>query len=158
MADPIRERIIKQIKLDLEGIMVANSFEQDVQKVHRNNEAVIQMDERPALSIVDRGDVKKRHIRLAYENTMQLEILAFTLEHDDTERFEELSRLHADVEKVVAANERWNDGSVNLAHRTFMTALTVSQSETGQPYGTTLTTLTVMYRVQELDPYALRSI
>ena len=158
MADPIRERILQQIESDLLTITTVNGFEQTIEKVHRDNEAVIQMDERPALSIVDRGDIKRRHIRLGYENTMQLEILAFTLEHEDDERVMEISRLHADVEKIVAANERWNDGSINLANRTFMTGLTTSQGETTQPYATALTVLTILYRVQELDPYAVRDV
>lgn len=158
MADPIRERILKVVQFELEQITTANGFEQDVRRVHRNKESVLQQDQRPALSIIDRGDLKRRHIRLAYENTMQLEILAFTLQHTDDKRLEELARLHADVEKVVATHEKWNDGGEDLAHRTFVSTLTESQQEVTQPYGTTLTILTILYRVQEKNPYALRSI
>lgn len=148
MAETIREQIIIAVKTELETI-ASPTFESDVGQVYRGHESPIQVDEVTSVVLLDRGEVKKRHLRGAYENRMTLELRGTHKEQDDLKRVARLNALAGDCEKVVVADETHG----GLAKKTNLLLHGISVGEPEDPLGSVLATIEIMYRVERADPF-----
>lgn len=151
MATPVRERIIALVCTKLALITTANGYSYSIKKVLRDGEILLNTDEVPCLKVVDRGDSQKRHVKHAYENTLNLEIQAYVREHDKTVREAMLAGILADVQKVMSADDYWG----GLVARTKLMVNSYSTSEASEPDGSTLLNVQLTYRVERNDPYTL---
>lgn len=114
MAKDLADRILDLIETKLAAITVAGGYQVTVAGVHRPPLAHHDIPATPAISVRRLPPKASRwHIRGAEEFQLQVQLILVA----DTD--EVLSQLMSDVRKVIAANLRWNDGSEDLAVRTW---------------------------------------
>lgn len=155
MAESIKEQILAAIATALGAIAGSGGYQTNlVGKVFRDYQWAGQVDEDLAVIIKDRGEAKRRHVRLVYENVLTVELLLVANEQDPAQLNKLVGRLLADVERKVAATETWG----GLAIRTFVTESRVAFSEAASPLGQGIAMLEVWYRTSLTDPYASGSI
>lgn len=159
MATSIEERLLDLIVTKLATITTGNGYEQTVLQVTRASMPEPPMEvpanKIPALQLRHITTTKQPQLRGAYECLAEMEVICIAAQ-DATN--EQLADLMADVEKVLNANKRWFDGAVNLARRTFVSGTVVHETETGESPATGSVPFVVLYRVDALDPYALKDI
>lgn len=159
MPSSIAERILRTIKVKLEGITVAAGYEQTVLQVQRAIGPDAPMDVAdnliPALQIRQGAMGSEPHLRGARECLMEVTIICIAA-YDATG--EKLADLVADVCKVLHANRRWNDGSADLARRTMIGDPKPHETETDESPVTAVVPLTILFRVDAANPYVLANI
>lgn len=155
MAESIREQILAAVQTALAAIDGTGGYQTSLAgKVYRDYQIPAQVDEDLAVVVLDRGDVKRRHLRLVYENVLTVELRCVANEGDPAQLNKLLGRLLADVERKVAATETWG----GLAVRTFVLDARPSLNEAAMPTGVAFASLQIWYRTSLTDPYAAGSI
>lgn len=157
MATSIDERLADLIETKLAAITTGAGFEETVTDVHRASDSPQPMEAPtlPALQLRRDGTPKSPHLRGAMECTANFTVICIAARDAANEK---ISDLIADVEKVVMANERWNDGSVNLARRTWLTGSTFHETETDEETMTGIVEFSVLYRTEVGSPFTLAEI
>ena len=153
MATPIREQILANVQAQIALIQGA-PFESTVRAVQRSGEVIVNVDEYPAVLIVDRGDVQKKHLRGAYENRMTLELRALVREGGPAKRVEQAEQLSADVSKKLLVDETRG----GLAKKTWLRTEQPHVGEMEDPLGLYFLTVEILYRVERANPYANTNI
>jgi len=148
VADSIREQIITKIVAKVKTV----SSLQRVYRAYRN--PLIDVDEDPAVVVNDRGDQSTWHLRKAYEHVMTVDLQIVVHKGDDAERATKVNNLLADVQKVVEQNQTWD----SLAISTEIRSNSPSIGEVVEPLGVDRLVLSIVYRVQETDPYTAQVV
>jgi hypothetical protein len=156
MPSSIEERILDLIESKLEAITTGGGYEQTVGTVWRATQSPPPMESTPP-SLQIRSEIVRSEslLRGADEKILEVTVICTAAQESDDEK---LGDLMADVQKVVGANERWNDGSVNLARRTWMGDSGRHETETGESPGTGYVTFFVLFRVSSTSAYTLAEI
>ena len=169
MALPILENIAVEIVSRLEAITTGNGYELTVEGVHRPRR--INRDFSPKhLSIVVEQTQREPKQELSYPGTppaaafeATFEIYGFVKESDDSTTSPAVTenQLAACIEKAIAVDADWHtfgDNAINAEFR----EIEMFEGSAALPFtdvqsNGVKTTLVVLYRVSELDPYALRT-
>lgn len=154
MPDPIREQILAAVKTRLASISVSTGYQTNVEEVLRVPEPASDAIGDPSVQIVDRGDVTRRHARLAYENLMDLDIFVVVKEGDSDDLSKECQKVMSDVAQAVEVDDTWGGLAV-------VTHIGTQASVTSEPLGMTgaaRSTLRILYRVESADPTTARVI
>lgn len=155
MAESIREQLLAAVATGIGAIDGTAGYQSNlVGKVFRDAQWAGNVDEDVAVIVIDRGEAKRRHLRLVYENVMTVELRCVAAEQDPAQLNKLVARLLADVERKVAANETWG----GLAIRTFVTEGRNAMSEAQLPIGQGVAMLEILYRTAITDPYTLGTI
>ena len=143
----VRETILLAVKTALDtGPLVKKTFLTPV--------STLNVDEYPAVVIRDLGDRMRRHVRLAYENTMSLELVLFNKELDPSSRVTEIHNLLAEVHAKVSANETWGGNATG----TEMTEQTPDLGDAAEPHSHVRLRLEIEYRVKRDDATTVKVI
>jgi len=163
MATSIDERILDLIVTKLATITTGNGYEQTVSSANiwRATSSPQPMESTPpSLEVRHVDTAMEPHLRGAIECLMNVVIIC-SAAYDAAD--EAISDLVGDVVKLVLANKRWNDGSVNLAVRTWMGSPEIHETETGGGVGgdsptTGAVPFTILFRVDATNPFAIKEI
>lgn len=156
MATSIAERILDRLANRLATITAANGYETDGVTVWRATEDQRPMETTPpAVEIRHNGTPSEPHLRGALECVMEVDLLCVAA-YDAAG--ENISDLIGDVIKLVLANKRWNDGTDNLAVRTWVGEAEPHETEVGEDPVTAVVPVFIKYRVDATNPFALKSI
>lgn len=152
------ERIMQLIKPALETITVAGGFHQDV-AVHRPPVAAYDFApaDCPALVIRRLAKVIRVHIRRAEEFVLRVQVIGIVA-NSGADPYGDLSNLMGDLKKVVYANRRWNDGSEDLARRTYITDDGIHEPEVDEATLTSELTFDIVARADQEDLTAVRDV
>lgn len=121
MTKPLDEQIIDVVKTKLAAITVAGGYQTDMAagRVHWPPVGDLEFDESdssqlPAIIIRRASKATRWHLRGAEEMVLRLSLTAVATTYDAA------LVLMSDILKAVNANERWNNGSADLAVRTWL--------------------------------------
>jgi hypothetical protein len=121
MTAPLDEQILSLVVSKLAGITVGNGYQTAMVagRIHRPAVGELEFDaddadQVPALTVRRAARVSRWHIRGAEEFTLKVAITAIAATYDAA------LVLMSDVLKLVSANEAWNNGSSNLAVRSWI--------------------------------------
>jgi hypothetical protein len=98
------------------------------------------------------------HIRGAEEGILQVEIICIANSASAAAHDEALQDLVGDVKKVIYANKKWNDGTTDLARRTWIVEDVVHESEADEPQGTASVVIGILYRADRTALYTVKAI
>lgn len=123
------ERIMSQIKAVLEGVTIAEGYHQDA-NVTRPPESAFTFSAEDGYQYIIRKDAEegRSHLRRAYEFTLTVMVICVSPNTGDTPE-EDHANLRADLKHIVYQNRRWNDGSEDLAQRTWFLDSRVHETE-----------------------------
>lgn len=93
------------------------------------------------------------HIRGAYECIAQVELCAVTAQADHTIR-----NLVADLLDMVDTYNRWNDGSSNLAERSWTGEVEIHEPEVSESVATATLQVFIKFYSDRTDPTAVKEI
>ena len=151
MAEPsIRELILVAIQLRVAAIVTPIK----VNRALRHDEAAVQVDERPAVRILDRGDSARRHVRLAWECVMRVELQLLLREASRDNRPRVLTDALQALDAAIVADGTWG----GLAVKTDFTGASLSQGEAVEPLASVTRTMEVRYRVNRFDPTVMAEV
>lgn len=151
MAVPVRQQILEAAQSLFQAITVANGYYTTIQRVYITREVVDQVDEHPAIVIVDQGDGPiRRSLKRTYEKRLRLEIRGFSREGDKAERTAAEDQLVADIQKCIAHNEDW----LGLAIRTELVETAPGSNELASPRIYARVAIEILYREEMNDPSA----
>lgn len=155
MADTVRELILQNIKSDLEAVLVANSFEEDIQIVRRPPQNPVVIDARPGFNVVDLGDSSQiPGVRLESENRLNFAIVAVDEEADEAELAAKVERLRGDATKKLYEDRTRGGNAISTIIESGITGLHQDQI----PIGTCMLNGEVVYRVLITDPFTKQDI
>lgn len=154
----LREQILANVKAALEGITIANGYNQDVEAVYVVPRPVTEINVACAINVIDRGDQSRRLFQFCLETRMTLEIEAVTREFIEAERIEEMQRLLADIKKRIYAqldeDETWGE----LAVQSTIVSGGSPPWDVARPFNANSVTVEILYREQEGNPYVQQVI
>jgi len=115
----LEEQILEVVETKLETIDTGNGFRTTITEAYRalaGTPPLSRADaDRPFIEIRHAITTPRWHIRGANEGILEVNLILVTDQDDDTIR-----NLLADATEVIDANTLWNDGSSNLADRTWV--------------------------------------
>lgn len=118
MADPVREKILQQVRTTVLSVTTAGSYETDIQRVHRTFRMPQEADEIPYACVMFNSEDKEVATPLEhYRNVMRVSIWVFTSFDiaDDEEADAKLNRAVADIEKALLAEDLLKGGQTGAA-------------------------------------------
>lgn len=153
MSDSIREKILKDIKSDLEEVRISNGYQVDLDNVQRWDQDGNDLRNTPCIVIIPEDEIKDPGPDP--EVTCRLPVLlVFWFRHDktvfDCPTDEILSLFLADIEKAVMQDHTRGGNAVtttNLGNSSFEVA-------EGQPYCGFFVRIEVLYKHIFSNPYA----
>jgi hypothetical protein len=152
MATSKRETIIDAVTTKLATISVANSYEQNVAVVYR---PAVEPEQFPCVLVSDMGDEVRWHLRGAYENIINLDLIAHVEKGYPADRQEALSDLVADIVKACMADETWSSN----ARQTWIAGIANIEDSPAMPrMGRAVVSLRIQYRTAWADPYTTKAI
>lgn len=153
----LEEQILSRIENRLETILIANGFLLDVADAFRALDETAPL-QRPDtdhnfIEIRHMGTDRSVHIRGAYECFMTVKLIGSTNQSGSTIR-----DLQADILELLNSNIRWNDGSTDLADRSWVTEVGIQEPEAGQDMAHTVLTFIVKFYEDAADPSLVKEI
>lgn len=149
MADSIRELIVKDIKITLEGIKIASGFNNDIVSVQRLRQSGIKKNLVPTI-VLDEGDENSVDEPGIVQKNLEISVAVVT-RHDETadnlSSSEFIAPLRDDVDRALMA-DRTRGG--NADETTFPSWERVDIVE-GQPELITVGTFNVRYFTSQTD-------
>lgn len=119
MADSKRQKIIDRVIDRAKTILIASGYQTDLGKTVEDWRVDWDEEELPALSVCDlieeTAAAGGQPTASLATQTLPVQLRIFSR---SSERAANLRKMLADLEKMVGANQRWNDGAINLATQT----------------------------------------
>ncbi len=150
-ARALDDRIMDQVQPTLEEITEADGYHQDV-TVYRPPIGALEFkaEETPALVIRRAGKSIRTHVRRAEEFVLTVKVICIVPNEGDDPRGD-LADLIADVKRVVYLNRRWNDGTEDLARRTWFVDDADHETEVDEETLTGAVTFQILARADRQD-------
>jgi len=157
MPDALEEQILDLIETKLETITVANGFATTITDAYRASTGTPPLKradaDRPFIEIRRIECPRRWFIRGAMECRMEIDLVLVTDQNDATIR-----ALMADVLKLIDDNTRWNDGSANLADRTWIVSASFPEPEANLRQSLGFVKFTVKFYEDINDATAVKAI
>lgn len=159
MANALEEQILAIIAQKLATITTDNGYQTNVVNVYRASTGAdpapqaIPSEDRPAVQLRCLPIGNRVHIRGAIEMRIPIEIICVVDQDADA-----LSKLVADVKKLLLANKRWNNGSADLARRTWLEDSLPHETEVAESDSSAAVLATIIARADQTDPTAVKAI
>lgn len=161
MATALDEQILDRVVTKLADINGAGGYETNVPaaNIHRPPIAPIPLKatDCPALIVRLFAKTSRWHLRGAEEFVLRVMVLC-VVAAPAADANEELSDLIGDVKKLVIANEFWNDGSADLAERTWLVEDFRHETEVDEPTMTGGVVFEVLARSDLTNPSVRKAI
>jgi hypothetical protein len=163
MSTALDEQIMDLVVAKVATITTGNGYEQTVASasIFRASDsptpAEIAVASCPAVQVRRLSKVTRFHLRGAEEFTLTLNLLCVVdaSAADDDEAIQDLVN---DVKKLVYANLLWNDGSSNLAARTWIVGETIHEAQVGEVTRTAIVTISIKARSSRSNPAAVKVV
>lgn len=156
MPTSVEERVADTIVTKLKTITIANGYQQDVAagSVFWPPVGVqaVNVSEMPAIILMRLSKDARDHIRDATEFQQPYRALCVASTP------EACAALRGDVRKLIYANTVWNDGSENLARRTWITDDRAHEFKTTRARHSGSLEFMVLVRVDKADPTKVKAI
>lgn len=155
MADPIREKILKNIKTSLEQIRISNGYQTDITNIQRWEQGGNDLRDTPVIVIYpDEEDKEDENAWPKVKCTLPV-LLIFWWRHDkrifEVSSDEMLSKFLADIEKSIFVNNGHLRGGFAITTRN--RGNTPLEAAEGQPFCGFVVRLEVEYEHDLTDPY-----
>jgi hypothetical protein len=160
MASSVEERLLDLVVSKLAGITVGNGYEETVlaANIHRGQDIAPQeigASDCPAACVRIASISTRWHLRGAEEILMELDLIGVV---DAAGGDEALADLMADFRKLVYANKFWNDGSENLARRSWVIEDERYEVEVAEATLSGRVRVGILTRVDRSNPYSLKAV
>lgn len=157
MTVPLEEQLFELVAVKLATITVANGYLQTVANVYRPPQAPqrVPVSDCPALAPRQVDKDSRYHLRDCEEMTVTLRIMAMV---DAAGGLAALHNLLGDVRKLAYANQRWNDGTRDLAVRTWVANSRPHETEVDEAVLTGMVEISIVARSNMSDPSVVQPI
>jgi len=156
MANSLTEQIVNLVETKLAGITVAGGYASTVLAANIHQPPTAPQDipaaDCPAIVVRHLGNDPRWHLRGAEELT--LEVLLICLATTPAL----LAALMADVKKLVYANPMWNNGTANLARRTWVTGERQHETEVSEGVVSGSVFVSIVARASRTDPTSVKAV
>lgn len=161
MPTPLKEQLLDLVVTKLQAIAIASGYEETV-TVYRPSAPAAPLDfaaaQLPAIIVCEVEHRTRWHIRGAEECILMLDIKCCVSSPSAGAHDETLQDLIADVKKVVYANRLWNDGSANLAVRSWIEQDLAHEPEVSEAIGTGGVRVAIKYRADQANPFVTKAV
>jgi hypothetical protein len=160
MPSSLDERLLDLVVSKIEGITVGNGYEETVLPANIHRGQVIAPQEIgaadcPAVCVYVAAIDSRWHLRGADEMTITVDLIGIT---DAAGGDEALADLLTDLKKLVYANKFWNDGSANLARRSWVVEDDRHEVEVAEATLSGRVRFLALVRADRSDPYSLKAV